>query len=187
MTLSGLVPTAISTSFQVATLPAVDAQDLVVRPEVRLFGRGAGIDVADDGLLVLVLGGGHADAVDHGDEDDGQEDVHDRAHGHDQEPLAPRLLDIMSSGASSPARFEHPLAQELDVAAHGDQADPVIRVPLLEAEEALPVAEGEDLDPDADELGHEEVPELVDEDEDAEDDEEGEHGAEYRAHSRSFA
>ncbi len=167
-------------------LAAVDAQDLVVRPEVRLRGRGAGIDVSYDGLLVLVFGGGHADAVDHGDEDDGQEDVHDRAHRHDQEP-GPAALRHHVVGGELPARFEHPLAQELDVAAHGDQADAVVRIPLLDAEKAFSVPEGERLDPDADELGHEEVPELVDEDEDAEDDEEGGHGPEYRAHSRSFA
>ena len=32
-----------------------------------------------------------------------------------------------------PAGLEHPLAQELDVSADGNEADPVIRLPLLEA------------------------------------------------------
>ena len=80
----------------------------------------------------------------------------------------------MSSGATGRSGSNIPSPEELDVAAHGDEADPVVGLPFLEPEEPLAVAEGEDLDPDADELGHEEVAEFVDEDEDAEDDDEGE-------------
>ncbi len=78
------------------------------------------------------------------------------------------------------------LAQELDVASHRDQADPIIGLLPADAEQTLAVAEGECLDADAHKLGREKVPELVDEDEDPEDDEKGQQRAEEISHITPF-
>ena len=68
------------------------------------------------------------------------------------------------------------VAGHAHVAAQGDQRDAVVRVAFAEAEQALAEAEGEDEHADAEQLGHEEVPGLVREDQEAEDDDEADDG-----------
>ena len=54
------------------------------------------------------------------------------------------------------------LAGHFDVAAQGEQADPVVGFSVLEAEEARPEAEGERLDAYLEELGNGKMSKLVD-------------------------
>ena len=89
-----------------------------------------------------------------------------------------RVLAMKSSGSSARPGSKIAFAEELDVSAHGEEADPVIRLSLFDPEQPFAVAEGEHFDPDADQLGHEKMAEFVDEDEDAEDDQEGKNRAE---------
>ena len=101
-------------------LAAGDADDLVVDPQAGLLGRRAVLDPADDRLLVEVLGDRRPDGVHERDDDQGQDDVHDRAHGHDEEPLEARLGHQVVRG-DRPVLLEHPLPQHLDVAAHRER------------------------------------------------------------------
>jgi hypothetical protein len=79
------------------------------------------------------------------------------------------------------------LAQELDIATHRNQADSVIRLLSLEADEPLPVAKGKRLHPDAHQFGHKEMAEFVDKDEDAKDDYKSQDGTKDCSHFKTFA
>ncbi len=79
-----------------------------------------------------------------------------------------------------------PLVRQLpahaDVASDRDRRDPVVRAAPFEAPEAFPEAEGEDEDPDAEDLRGHQVAGLVDEDDDADGQQEGRHREEEGFH-----
>ena len=86
------------------------------------------------------------------------------------EVKAPGSSGARGRAAGRVADLAGVLAGHLDVAAQGQQADLVVGVAVLEAEEARAKAEGERLDADAAELGDGKVAELVDHDHDADQD-----------------
>ena len=134
---------------------------------------GVGGDVVRDGgtgdeLLDLVV-----QHVADGHEDDGEEEVGEGAGEGDEDAL-PAGMGVEVAGIGG--TLAGIIAGHFDIAAEGKEADAVVCVAALEADEALAEADGEDLDTDTAELGHDEVAGLVDENHDAEDDEKFEDG-----------
>ena len=69
--------------------------------------------------------------------------------------------------------FTGRFSRHFDVAAKGQQAEPVIGVTVAEAEKTLAETHGEDFDPHAAQLGDGEVAKLMHQDHDAEHNEHG--------------
>ena len=96
----------------------------------------------------------------------GQQDVHRRPGKRDDEALPARMRHELVGRAA--VRFQRVLARHLDVAAQRQGADTVIGVAFAEADQALAETDGEDIDPDTEQLGGGIVAELVDQDHDPE-------------------
>src|SRR4030095_6417537 len=113
---------------------------------------------------------------DDAEDDRGQDEVHPGPGEHDQKPgpqrlERERLLGIEGGGA---APFQRALlAHHLHVAAHRNGRQAVLGLLATPAQEHRAEADREALDADAGRSGHEEVTELVDQDQDANDDDEG--------------
>ena len=130
------------------------------------------ITVTEHDRFGVVEGDARALVDDDREQDDGENEVHDRAHDQDLEPLplALRQEFVGRAGALVLGGF----AGHLDVAAERDGADAVLGVAALEGEQFRPEAERESQDADADPARHQEMSELVHEDQHAEHEHEGE-------------
>ena len=107
--------------------------------------------------------------------DDGREhEVHPRARHRDEEAAPGSLLEEAAAAVGGRELLVRVVARHLHVPAQRQRRDPVLGLPPLEPEDprAEPQREADDLHPH--ELGDEEVPQLVDEDEPAQHHEEGE-------------
>ena len=132
-------------------------------------GRRVRRDVPDDGRLGLK--GGNLGAVHQhaGGDHHGEDQVHQRSHDEDLEPLPLALRQEFVVAAR--ARVVGIFAGHLHVAAERDRADYIFGIAARETDEARPEAKRKFEHPDADTARHDEMAQLVDEDQDAEDEE----------------
>ena len=140
------------------------------------------------------LGGGDAlaeNAEDSGENDDGEQEIGNRAGRHDGRALGERLALEASLALLLGQLLERPAAaagardvlvvDELHVAAERDPRDlPPRAVPVGEADDLGPEADREGLDAHPAPARHEEMAELVDEHHDGQDEEEGKQVTEQR-------
>src|SRR6267142_661601 len=150
---------------------SVDRAHDVARAQVG--GRGTvGGDASNDGRPHRASHARQDDAED----DRGQDEVHPGTGEHDQEPGPERLEReglVGIEGGRAAALQRVLLAHHLHVTAHRNCRQTVLGLLAAPAQEHWAEADGEPLDSDAGPAGHEEVTELVDEDQDADDDDEG--------------
>ena len=127
--------------------------------------------------------GHHGPAPDHegeAGEDDGEHEVHAGA-GEDDEEAHPDRLEVEGArGIRTPGapalEWVLVVSHHLDVAAHGDERDAVLRLLALDSPQNGAKADGEALDAHPGESGDDEVAPFMDENEDAEDRHEGDNG-----------
>ncbi len=154
---------------------AVDRDDPVAGPEAGLGPGRIRLDDADDRRLELVGRHARADGEDHGVQKESEDEVHQRAREQHERAL-PALAD-RGRLPRCPLRdrgLVRPEADDADVAAERYGRNAVVRSAPLASEQALAEPDREDLDGEPEELGHGEVPELVNDHEHREHDDQGE-------------
>src|SRR5262245_10093619 len=102
---------------------------------------------------------------DKGEQDDGEPDVHRRAHDEDLEPFPLRLREVLVRLAGP--LVVHRLAGHLDEAAEGDGADAVIRAAAGKPEQSRSKPNRERQHADANASGGEVMAQLVNKNEHA--------------------
>ena len=144
---------------------AVDGDDAVAVPEACVGGRRVGLHASDHRE--------HLDVRQHVEEEqDGhREDEVCRWSGYRDGGLAMRrLLQEAPALVFRRQLFERVVPGELHVAAKGQEAQPVLGLSPLEAPQAGPESDGEADRLDPEPLAHQEVAELMDEDDDTDED-----------------
>src|SRR4029453_13948277 len=160
---------------RVARIAPRDRHDPIAYLEARRGRAGPRAQIGDLGRCGradrLVL---PPDPEDHGHDEDGEDDV-ERGTGHeDAEAPPPRPAQELLGPAR--ARLVGLVSRETDVAAERNRRDAVLGLAAPEPREARAKAEREDWHGDLERLGHDEMPELVDEDEEPGEEQERQHG-----------
>src|SRR6185312_3958136 len=158
---------------------AVDRGDEVARLEAGGLRGTVGLHRVDAGAGRLAAGGGEDD----GEDGDGEDEVGDRAGGDDGGARADRLehegdllllLGHQRGGVPIRDTGRILVAEEFHKAAEGNGGEfPAGAVAVVEADDLRAEADGEGLHLHAAPAGNEEVPELVEEDDDGQDEQEG--------------
>ena len=158
---------------------AIESANVVAGLDACDFGWAAGLHVVDPRL-----GDGHAHQAEaHGEDHDGQEEIGKRPGDYHRRPLAHRLpvevsrIELVAGLERIAVRHAGGVrvALELHVAAERQPADlPARAVPVGDACDFPTEADREGMDLHAVPSCHQEMSELVNEDEDGQDEEEGE-------------
>ena len=157
---------------------AGDRENPVAWTQTHLLGRRSGHDRSNHRRLVAVGEDFGALRQHERRHDHGEHDVHQRSHDQDLEPL-PLGLGEKLVGLARP-RVVRVLARHLDVTAERDGADAVFRVAAREFQDLGPETEREREHANADPPRRQEMPQLVDEDQDAENEEKCQQGRHLR-------
>ena len=126
----------------------------------------SGSHLPDDGRLRLERGNLGAVHQHAGGDDDREDEVHQRSHDENLEPLPLGLRQEFVVAAR--ARIVGVLAGHLHVAAERDRADHIFGIAARETDKTRPEPERELQHPHADTARHDEMAQLVDENEDTE-------------------
>ena len=144
---------------EVRYLRTAHADDAVARKEPRPPCRAAG-----DGTCLTDLGNleGHPDHEQDGEQDEGEERVHDHAGGEDEQARTDALgLQFVGMAIA----FPHVLARHLDIPAERNGGEAVFGVSAREFQQRWSEADGEHFRPNTTEARRDEVSPLVDQNE----------------------
>ncbi len=141
---------------------AVGRDQTIPRPQAERRRRGARLDLPSVRVVSRIdAGRKHEDEQDH----DGREKVHQRAGEDRQVALPDRLVVVGPRDHVGGQLLVGAHAADLAEAAEGDDPDAVLGLAALPFDDRRRKADVEALDPHAEELGDDEVTELVHEDE----------------------